>query len=53
MDKNTEGFIKQTAKDYDMDYEKVKDIYNMVDGDLTKLYEKLEECIKEGGYISC
>lgn len=37
-------FIKQTAKDYDMEYEDVK---NIKDKFPNELYERLEEFIKD------
>ena len=38
------GFIKQTAKDYDMPYSIVKELYDKYGSDF---YEKLEEYIIE------
>lgn len=40
------GFIKQTAKDYDLPYIEVKEIYNKWN-EKGLFYEKLEEKLKE------
>ena len=40
------GFIKQTAYDYDMNYSAVDRIYNLYQKS-GKFYEKLEEYIKD------
>lgn len=42
-----DGFIKATAKGYDMDAEEVLHIWQKVDGDSTLFYEELESYIKE------
>lgn len=39
-------FIANTAKDYDMSYKSVEMYYNIY-GNTSKLYEKLEEYIKQ------
>jgi hypothetical protein len=44
--KVVDGFIENTALDYDMKVEDVKDIYDKCMGDYEKFYEKLEEYIK-------
>ena len=44
-DKLTEGYLKQTAIDYDCDYEIVKEIHDKYGAE--KLHEKLEEMIIE------
>jgi len=46
--KGNRFFIEQTAKDYDMKYEDVDNIYSKYPIDL--FYEKLEELIKERDY---
>lgn len=45
-------FIANTAKDYDMNYKTVEAYYNMY-GNTSKLYEKLEEYIKQRSFNGC
>lgn len=42
----SENFLKQTAQDYDMDYEDVKYISEKHPDDSNKFYEALEQFIK-------
>jgi len=41
------GFIRQTARDYHLDYEIVEMIYNDCGGDAKEFYKQLENRIKE------